>query len=148
LISFEEKPTTKKKAPVAEKGPPKKIDALMNLIVDHPNDKFLVFSRYENPFQLMQERLTEKKISVQTVKGSKDVVNNLLTRFDEGDVRVLLLNAAHAGSGLNITAATYVVLWHAMTAEEEKQILGRAYRMGRSKPLNFVKLVHPDEVRS
>jgi len=148
LISFEEKPLNKKKATVIEKGPPKKIDALMNLIVDHPNDKFLVFSRYENPFQLMQERLLEKKISVQTVKGSKDVVNNLLTRFDEGDVRVLLLNAAHAGSGLNITAATYVVLWHAMTVEEEKQILGRAYRMGRSKPLNFVKLVHPEEVRN
>jgi hypothetical protein len=143
----ENKTTKKKKEEEKEKGPPKKIDALMKLIKEHPKDKFLVFSRYENPFRMMQERLETDNIQVQTVKGNKDVINNLLTKFDSGDVRVLLLNSNHAGAGLNITAATYVVLWHAMSQEEEKQILGRAYRMGRSTPLNFVKLVHPDELR-
>jgi len=147
LVSFSEKAPKKKKQPEPA-GPPKKIDALMDLIKKHPNDKFLVFSRYENPFQMMYERLAADSVTVQTVKGSKDIVANLLTSFEEGKTRVLLLNAAHAGAGLNITAATYVVLWHAMTAEEEKQILGRAYRLGRKTPLNVVKLVHPDEVRS
>jgi SNF2 family DNA or RNA helicase len=136
----------KKEEPLAV-GPPKKIEALLNLIKKNPKDKFLVFSRYENPFRTMQERLELDQIKVETVKGNKDVINNLLQRFDSGDVRVLLLNSNHAGAGLNITAATYVVLWHAMTQEEEKQILGRAYRMGRDKPLQFVKLVHPDELR-
>ena len=125
--------------------PPKKIDALVELIRSNPNDKFLVFSRYENPFRHMQTRLESDEIQVQTVKGNKDVINNLLTKFDEGQLRVLLLNSNHAGAGLNITSATYVVLWHAMSIEEEKQILGRAYRMGRDKPLHFIKLVHPDE---
>ena len=127
---------------------PKKIDALLNLIRSHPTDRFLVFSRYENPFRLMQDTLEAERITVETVKGNKDVINNVLHKFDSGESRVLLLNSNHAGAGLNITSATYVVLWHAMTTEEEKQILGRAYRMGRTSPLNFVKLVHPDEVRS
>ena len=134
-------------APAAS-TPPKKIDALLNLIRSKPNDRFLVFSRYENPFRMMQETLEAERITVETVKGNKDVINSVLHKFESGESRVLLLNSNHAGAGLNITSATYVVLWHAMTTEEEKQILGRAYRMGRTTPLNFVKLVHPDEVRS
>jgi SNF2 family DNA or RNA helicase len=141
-------PQKKSKYQDVKTGPPKKIDALMNLIQKHPNDKFLVFSRYENPFRPMFEKLQELNVKVETVKGNKDVINNLMTKFEKGDVRVLLLNSQHAGSGLNITSATYVVLWHAMTSEEEKQILGRAYRMGRDKPLHFVKLLHPDEQRT
>jgi hypothetical protein len=39
-----------------------------------------------------------------------------------------------------------VILLHAMTHEEEKQILGRAYRMGRTAPLDFIRLLHPDEM--
>ncbi len=147
LHTVGEKVIKKAKKEELPQGPPKKIDALLNLIKGHPKDKFLVFSRYENPFRAMQERLESDNIQVQTVKGNKDVVNHLLEKFDAGDVRVLLLNSNHAGAGLNITSATYVVLWHAMTEEEEKQILGRAYRMGRDSPLHFIKLVHPDEVR-
>jgi hypothetical protein len=41
---------------------------------------------------------------------------------------------------------THVILLHAMTHEEEKQILGRAYRMGRTEPLHFIKLLHADEM--
>lgn len=146
-VSETKKPKIKKEEMNTPSGPPKKIEALMNLIKKHPNDKFLVFSRYENPFRTMQERLETDNIQVQTLKGNKDVINHLLEKFEAGDVRVLLLNSNHAGAGLNIVSATYVVLWHAMTKEEEKQILGRAYRMGRKTPLHFIKLVHPDEVR-
>ena len=144
LASVSETKQVKKEVKVIA-ARPKKIDALVDLIRSNPTDKFLVFSRYENPFRHMQTRLESDEIQVQTVKGNKDVINNLLNKFDEGQLRVLLLNSNHAGAGLNITSATYVVLWHAMSIEEEKQILGRAYRMGRSTPLHFIKLVHPDE---
>jgi hypothetical protein len=32
-----------------------------------------------------------------------------------------------------------------MTHEEEKQVLGRAYRIGRKGPLTFIKLLHKEE---
>jgi hypothetical protein len=32
-----------------------------------------------------------------------------------------------------------------MTHEEEKQVLGRAYRIGRNGPLTFIKLLHKGE---
>ena len=94
----------------------------------------------------MEEAITGLGVTVKQLKGNKDGIASTLRQFQGGDVRCLLLNSHYAGSGLNITAATHVVLLHAMTHEEEKQILGRAYRMGRTEPLHFIKLLHQDEM--
>ena len=74
------------------------------------------------------------------------MINSILKSFQAGEIRCLFLNSVHAGAGLTITAATHVVLLHSMQLEEEKQILGRAYRLGRKEALNVYKLVHPDEM--
>ena len=84
-------------------------------------------------------------INVRSLKGSKDMIASTLNSFESGAVRCLLLNSQFAGSGLNITAATHVILLHAMSHEEEKQILGRSYRLGRKGPLTFIKLLNKGE---
>jgi len=124
---------------------PKKHEALLQLIKENPDGKFLIFSRYDNPFDLIEEAIQGLGIKVRGLKGNKDVIASTLKAFAAGDVQCLLLNSQFAGSGLNITAATHVVLLHSMTHEEEKQILGRAYRIGREGPLNFIKLLHKGE---
>ena len=125
----------------------KKPEALIRLFKDNPGGRFLVFSRYDNPFLSMEESITALGIKVKQLKGNKDAVAATLRAFDGGDLRCLLLNSHYAGSGLNITAATHVVLLHAMTHEEEKQILGRAHRMGRKEPLHFIRLLHEGELQ-
>ena len=124
----------------------KKADALLRLFKENPTGKFLVFSRYDNPFSAMEESISALGVTVKQLKGNKDGIASTLRQFQGGELRCLLLNSHYAGSGLNITAATHVVLFHAMTHEEEKQILGRAYRMGRTEPLHFIKLLHADEM--
>jgi hypothetical protein len=63
-----------------------------------------------------------------------------MIKFEKGDIRVFALKLATCWFWIKYNSpATYVILWHAMRHEEEKQILGRAYRMGRDKPLHFVK---------
>jgi SNF2 family DNA or RNA helicase len=124
----------------------KKSDALMRIFKDNPQGRFLVFSRYDNPFIAMESTIEAIGVKVKQLKGNKDAVASTLRGFQSGDLRCLLLNSHYAGSGLNITAATHVILLHAMTHEEEKQILGRAYRMGRTEPLNFIRLLHADEM--
>lgn len=124
----------------------KKPETLLRLFKDNPEGRFLVFSRYDNPFSAMESSIEALGIKVKQLKGNKDAIAATLRAFQGGDLRCLLLNSHYAGSGLNITAATHVILLHAMTHEEEKQILGRAYRMGRTEPLNFIKLLHSDEM--
>jgi murein DD-endopeptidase MepM/ murein hydrolase activator NlpD len=46
-----------------------------------------------------------------------------------------------AGGGFG----NYVILLHKMTDEEERQIMGRAYRMGRTEPLEVFQLLHKSE---
>lgn len=123
----------------------RKSDALLRVMRDHPNGRFLVFSRYDNPFYAMEESMATIGVRVKQVKGNKDAVAATLRRFQGGDLRCLLLNSHYAGSGLNITSATHVILYHAMTHEEEKQIMGRAYRMGRTEPLHVIRLLHENE---
>jgi len=138
--------TTNTTNTTAPPRPLKKSDALLKLIKDNPTGKFLVFSRYDNPFDQIAAACVVEGITIRQVKGNKDVVNATLHSFEKGDTRVLFLNSAHSGAGLNIISATHVVLLHAMNSEEEKQIIGRAFRLGRTADLNLVKLLHPGEV--
>ena len=124
----------------------KKPETLMRLFKENPQGRFLVFSRYDNPFSAMESTIESLGIKVKQLKGNKDAIASTLRAFQGGDLNCLLLNSHYAGSGLNITSATHVVLLHAMTHEEEKQILGRAYRMGRTEPLHFIRLLHSDEM--
>ena len=133
--------------PVPAGQPPLKKDALIKLFQENPTGKFLVFSRYDNPFLQITSELEAVGINgIREVKGTKDVIQATLNAFQKGTLRCLLLNSLHAGAGLTITAATHIILLHAMNIEEEKQILGRAYRLGRKEPLNVYKLVHQDEM--
>ena len=119
---------------------PKKSEALLKILEDNPNGKFLIFSRYENPLYTLQENLSNTYPSA-TLQGNKDVIASILTNFEEGRIKVLLLNSRNAAAGIHIPCATHVILLHKMVHEEEKQILGRAYRMGRTTPLTYVQLL-------
>ena len=141
--------TAPAKTEIVEEQLEKKADALIRLIRENKDGRFLIFSRYDNPFTMIEASVVDELgLTVKQLKGNKDVISSTLAAFDRGAIRCLLLNAGYAGAGLNITSATHVILLHAMTPEEEKQILGRAYRMGRTGPLHFIKLVHADESQS
>jgi len=124
----------------------KKTEQLIQLLKTNPKGKFLIFSRFDNPFIQLSQEIEAMNLTVKLVRGNKDVIAQTLKTFQKGDTNVLLLNSLQAGAGLNITAATHVILLHAMTHEEEKQILGRAYRLGRTEPLDVIRLLHPDEM--
>lgn len=126
----------------------KKTEQLLELLKQKPNGKFLVFSRYDNPFLQLTQEIESMNLTVKEVKGNKDVIASTLKSFQTGTTKVLLLNSMQAGAGMNITAATDVILLHAMSHEEEKQILGRAYRLGRTEPLSVVRLLHPEELHN
>ena len=120
---------------------PKKMDALLKILQDNPKGKFLIFSRYDNPLQNIHETISEQ-YKIQTLKGNKDVVAKAISEFESGDTKILLLNSRINAAGINIPSATHLILLHKMGDEEEKQILGRAYRIGRKEPLHYIKLLH------
>jgi len=129
-----------------EKENPKKKEAFFKILQENPNGKFLIFSNYDNSFLEILDSCKTQNMVTKELKGSKDSIASTLNQFKSGKINCLLLNGLHIGAGLTITDATHVILLHAVSSEVEKQILGRAYRDGRTSELHFIKLLHPDEV--
>jgi SNF2 family DNA or RNA helicase len=139
------KKSKKQKDEIIVDKKPKKKEALLNLISSNPGSRFLIFNRYDNPFLEIEGELLQRSIRVATVKGNKDHVSSILKQFEKGEIQVLLMNSTQAGAGMDLKSATHIVLMHAMRKEEEKQIVGRAIRLGRTEPLKLVRLLHESE---
>ena len=118
---------------------------LLKFLKDNATAKILVFCRYDNPFSTLALECEGEGIQYTILKGNKDCIANTVKQFESGEKRVLFLPTESAGVGMNLVAATHVVLLHVMTPEEERQVIGRAYRLGRSNPLTVVRLVHDGE---
>jgi SNF2 family DNA or RNA helicase len=118
---------------------------LLKFLKENLEARVLIFSRYENPFSTLGNAFEEEGISHHILRGNKDVVASTIKAFEKGEKRVLFLPTEVAGAGINLVSATHVVLLHAMTPDEEKQVVGRAYRLGRKDPLNIIHLLHEGE---
>ncbi len=125
-----------------------KKETALSWIAEHPEARILVFSSYDASFAGFDETLSVAGISNATLMGSQARISKLLREFKEGTHRVLFLNARNVGAGLNIDSASHVLLFHKMPPELEKQIIGRAVRLGRTAPLEVVHLLHDNESRS
>jgi hypothetical protein len=113
---------------------------------ENPTARVLTFSGYDATFGGLSALLELDGITHATLTGSQARITKLIRQFGEGKYRVLFLNAKNMGAGLNIAAATHVVLYHRMSTETKNQIIGRAMRMGRTEPLQVLHLLHGNEM--
>jgi len=125
--------------------PRTKIEEFIHFVESNPSAKVLLFSGYDASFFQLTSELAHRNISHTAINGSTARVQKIINEFSSGNFRVLLLNSRHVGSGLNIVSATDVFLFHKMNSEMEKQIIGRAYRMGRKETLKVHHLLHNNE---
>jgi len=125
---------------------PTKGAALLNLLSASTGDqRFLVFSAHEASFKGLRELLATRDIRCEVLQGTGVRIDRLRRQFRDGTVRVLCMNARHVGAGINLEAATHVVLYHRMNVELERQVIGRAVRFERSSELRVVHLAHEQE---
>jgi hypothetical protein len=132
----------------ANVGPKTKIEEFIDFVEKNKNSKILLFSGYDASFFNLTSEMAHRNISFSAINGSTARVSKIIDEFEKGNYRVLLLNSKHVGAGLNIVCATDVFLFHKMTSEMEKQIIGRAYRMGRTKDLHVHHLLYQTEKNS
>ncbi len=106
--------------------------------------KALVFSQFVDHLHIIRAYLDEQKIHYQYLDGSTPA-NERKKRVDafqagEGDVFLISLKAG--GTGLNLTAADYVIhmdpWWNPAV---EDQASDRAHRIGQQRPVTIYRLV-------
>ena len=122
----------------------KKIDNLITILTQKKG-KFLLFSNYDQTFDNIQGKLLENNITIGKLQGTPSMINNIIKKFDDGHIKILMLNASNYGSGLNLQMATDIIIYHELDKELETQVIGRAQRLGRTTNLNVYYLLNQGE---
>ncbi|WP_320064894.1 DEAD/DEAH box helicase [Micromonospora sp. RTGN7] len=104
----------------------------------------LVFTQYVQMARLLERHLAERGVPAQLLHGGTPVPKReeMVRRFQAGDVPVFLLSLRAAGTGLNLTRADHVIhydRWWNPAVEE--QATDRAYRIGQTKPVQVHRLI-------
>jgi len=104
----------------------------------------LVFTQYVVMAKLLEGHLAGRGVPARLLHGGTPVPKReeLVRRFQDGDVPVFLLSLKAAGTGLNLTRADHVVhydRWWNPAVEE--QATDRAYRIGQTRPVQVHRLI-------
>lgn len=109
-------------------------------------NQVLVFMWNENTLNKLKHILQSHHIPFRTIAGNTHTIRRIVQWFDEGKIRVLLVNATVHGCGLNLVRATDIILFQKMHVELQNQLMGRAYRIGRTNELNVYRMMHSNEI--
>ena len=110
----------------------------------HNGHRCLVFSQFVGHLTLIRKHLDANRISYQYLDGSTSVKKRkqAVDDFQAGEGELFLISLKAGGSGLNLTAADYVIhmdpWWNPAV---EDQASDRAYRMGQKRPVTIYRMV-------
>jgi len=125
---------------------------LFSEVIDELRDnrhKALVFSQFVDHLTIVKNYLEREKISYQYLDGSTQMKERQqrVQAFQSGEGDVFLISLKAGGTGLNLTAADYVIhldpWWNPAV---EDQATDRAYRIGQTRPVTVYRLVAKDTI--
>jgi SNF2 family DNA or RNA helicase len=111
--------------------------------------KALVFSQFVAHLQIIRDYLDHEKITYQYLDGSTPAAERQkrVNAFQSGAGDVFLISLKAGGTGLNLTAADYVIhmdpWWNPAV---EDQASDRAHRIGQQRPVTIYRLVAKDTI--
>lgn len=117
-------------------------EVLEELLDNH--HKALVFSQFVDHLHILRDYLDQKSVKYQYLDGSTPAKERQkrVTAFQAGEGEVFLISLKAGGTGLNLTAADYVIhmdpWWNPAV---EDQASDRAHRMGQQRPVTVYRLV-------
>jgi len=106
--------------------------------------RVLIFSQFVTHLKLIREMLEVEKITYQYLDGSTPAAARQVQvdQFQNGDATAFLISLKAGGTGLNLTAADYVIhmdpWWNPAV---EDQATDRAHRIGQQKPVMVYRIV-------
>jgi superfamily II DNA or RNA helicase len=118
-------------------------DELTDLILAG-GESTLVFTQYTQMATLLQQHLDERGIGSLFLHGGVPVPRReeLVARFQAGEVPVFLLSLKAGGTGLTLTRATHVLHYDRWwNPAVEDQATDRAYRIGQDRPVQVHRLI-------
>ncbi|MFL5335948.1 MAG: DEAD/DEAH box helicase, partial [Geminicoccaceae bacterium] len=131
--------------------PSAKLTAFLDLVDElrASRHRALVFSQFVGHLALMRAALDARGVSYQYLDGSTPAADRerRVAAFQGGEGELFLISLRAGGTGLNLTAADYVVhldpWWNPAV---EDQASDRAHRIGQTRPVTIYRLVMQDSI--
>jgi len=124
------------------------LEELLEGLIDNGH-RTLVFSQFTDHLALIRTRLEARGWAYDYLDGSTPAKDRgaLVVRFQTGTAPVFLISLQAGGTGLNLTAADYVIhmdpWWNPAV---EDQASDRAHRLGQTRPVTIYRLVARDTI--
>jgi SNF2 family DNA or RNA helicase len=123
-----------------------KLDLLCETLLNLKQEghRALVFSQFTQHLALIREALDDREISYEYLDGSTPLAKRqqAVDNFQKGTSDAFLISLKAGGTGLNLTAADYVIhmdpWWNPAV---EDQATDRAHRMGQLNPVMVYRII-------
>ncbi|KLO15390.1 hypothetical protein SCHPADRAFT_849585 [Schizopora paradoxa] len=124
-----------------------KVKAMLMLLEKYQSEgrRCLIFSQFTQVLDILQVVLKAKDIKYLVLTGSTavDARQGLVDEFTKDtSIPVFLLSTRAGGMGINLTAASVVILFDQdFNPHNDRQAADRAYRIGQKRDVDIVKLI-------
>jgi SNF2 family DNA or RNA helicase len=110
--------------------------------------KVLLFSQFVQMLQIIEKECSARQIPTHILTGETKHRQDVVQAFqDAPDAAVFLLSLRAAGTGLNLTTASYVILYDPWwNPAVEAQAIDRSHRIGQTRTVNAYRLIAPGTV--
>jgi superfamily II DNA or RNA helicase len=123
-----------------------KLDAVTELVdtIDSEGEAVLVFTQYVTMAKLLHQHLSAGGRPVGLLHGgvSANKRQDVVDRFQAGELPVFVISVKAGGTGLNLTRATHVIHYDRWwNPAVEDQASDRAWRIGQDRPVQVHRMV-------
>ncbi|HYD48521.1 MAG TPA: DEAD/DEAH box helicase [Terriglobales bacterium] len=122
-----------------------KFDAVFELLEPllAEGHKVLLFSQFVQCLRLLEKELRSRSLGYHLLTGQSTKREQIVRRFQEDpDPSVFLISLKAGGTGLNLTAASYVVLFDPWwNPAVEAQAIDRTHRIGQDRTVIAYKMI-------
>jgi len=129
----------------AENEESAKLTATLELLQELHDEghKVLLFSQFVSMLKIIRTKLDEMKLPYHWLTGASTDRAGIVKGFQEDEnASVFLLSLKAGGSGLNLTAASYVILYDPWwNPAVENQAIDRAHRIGQTQPVMAYRML-------
>jgi len=113
-----------------------KEQTIIKLIKESPKNKFIIFSTFDESFNIIKTILENEKIKYGEIIGTKEIRDKIIDDYKNNNINVLCLNSVNNGAGINLQETDDIILYHKMPSQIQTQIIGRSNRIGRKTNLS------------
>lgn len=135
---------------VGSDAPSGKTETLFELLdpLFAEGQKVLVFSQFVQMLQILEQECRQLNIPTYLLTGQTRNRQELVAAFqNDSEPGVFLLSLRAAGTGLNLTSASYVILYDPWwNPAVEAQAIDRSHRIGQTQTVNAYRLIAPHTV--